>query len=253
MLSHPGYFPSIQKYNLLMYVAADELLFNSEYNLSSFLQNIPKHFKTQPDYRPDTKIIVEKIRDKSRVLYFPIYEELKLLDLGEKNSSDVLHIVWAHRWEHDKNPESFFQALYKLHEQGFSFKISVLGETYSQVPPIFEEARSILSDHILQFGFAKTKEEYYRILRDGDVIVSTAIHEFFGVSMLEGVYLGCFPLVPNRLVYPEIYSEECIYNTDTQLYKKLRNFIRNPSALRSRKIFTDFQKFSIKPFLTLFE
>ena len=212
---------SIQKYYWLINSAADELIFNSEYNLSSFLQRIPKHFKTQPDFRPNTARIVEEIRIKSRVLYFPIYEELKLLVTCGNTRLTDLHIVWPHRWEHDKNPDSFFRALFRLHEEGFGFKISVLGETYSQVPPVFEEARSILTDHILQFGFAETKEKYYDTLRDADVVVSTAVHEFFGVSMLEACYLGCFPLVPNRLVYPEIYPPECIFNTDTQLYKNI--------------------------------
>jgi hypothetical protein len=27
------------------------------------------------------------------------------------------------------------------------------------------------------------------------------------------VYLGCVPVLPNRLVYPEFYTEEYLYNT----------------------------------------
>jgi len=226
---------------------ADELLFNSEYNLSSFLGNITKHLKTQPDFRPDAKTVVEKISQKSRVLYFPIYEDLKSLKLGENESKSgtCLHIVWPHRWEHDKNPEAFFQALYRLEADGLEFKISVLGETYSAVPPVFEEARSRLKDHIANFGFPLSKDEYHDILRSADVVVSTALHETFGVAMLEATFLGCYPLVPNRLVYPEIYPVECIYSTETQLYKRLKQFAQYPKAAREHSVTIDFKRFSI--------
>lgn len=38
--------------------------------------------------------------------------------------------------EHDKGPELFFHALYQLAEQGLDFKVSVLGETFSEAPGI---------------------------------------------------------------------------------------------------------------------
>ena len=40
-----------------------------------------------------------------------------------------------------------------------------------------------------------------------------------------------FPSVPNRLVYPEIYDKipDCIYNTDNQLFKKIKDFALRPS------------------------
>jgi glycosyltransferase involved in cell wall biosynthesis len=156
-----------------------------------------------------------------------------------------LHIVWPHRWEHDKNPEAFFQALYTLKEGGSQFSVSVLGETFSEIPPVFLQAKAKLSEEIQNFGFVETREMYYQILREADVVVSTALHEFFGVSMLEATYLGCFPVVPSRLVYPEIYPEECLYNTDAQLVKKLRKFCADPERVRNQSISVDFGKFNI--------
>merc|ERR1712107_801426 len=169
--------------------------------------------------------------------------ELKTLDKVVVDDSGEVHIVWPHRWEHDKNPESFFQVLHRMHEEGLKFKVSVLGEMYSEVPPVFAEAKEILCDHIAQFGYAESKDDYYRVLRQADVVVSTAQHEFFGVSMLEASFLGCFPLVPNRLVYPEISPDQCIYNTDNQLYKKLKKFSLYPKAARKAEISIDYEKF----------
>lgn len=47
-----------------------------------------------------------------------------------------MHIVWNHRWEHDKNPEDFFSVLFELHTSHVSFSLSVLGESYGEVPEV---------------------------------------------------------------------------------------------------------------------
>jgi len=45
-------------------------------------------------------------------------------------------------------------------------------------------------------------------LSEADVFVSTARHEFFGISVVEAIAAGVYPLLPRRLSYPEIISDE---------------------------------------------
>ena len=105
-------------------LAADKILFNSYWNLESLCTNIPKFFKLFPDFKPSG--VPDRIRKKSKVVYFPV----KIPNQLESNLErfEVPHIVWAHRWEHDKNPEAFFEALKSIDSD---FRLSVLGETYS--------------------------------------------------------------------------------------------------------------------------
>ena len=65
-------------------------------------------------------------------------------------------------------------------------------------------------------------------------MVSTSNHEFFGVAVVEAAICGCYPLVPQRLVYPEIFGGDIesetsfCYRTEQQMFKKLKEFCVKP-------------------------
>ena len=86
--------------------------------------------------------------------------------------------------------------------------MSVLGESFAQVPEIFATAKSVLAEEIVQFGRVKSRDDYFNVLKDADVVVSTANHEFFGVAMVEAaIFGGCYPLVPVRQRGRGLYSD----------------------------------------------
>lgn len=120
-------------------------------------------------------------------------------------------IVWNHRWEFDKAPDAFFEALFELDARGVPFRLAVCGQRFRKAPPIFARARERLAHRVVQWGYLPSRAAYHRLLARCDLAVSTAIHEFFGISMLEATWFGARPLVPDRLSYPEIFPARYRY------------------------------------------
>jgi glycosyltransferase involved in cell wall biosynthesis len=112
-------------------------------------------------------------------------------------------VLWAARWEHDKNPETFFAALERLESLGVDFQIDVIGESYRRMPEVFQASRARWPDRIGRWGF-QDRAGYAAALREADAFVSTANHEFFGIAAVEAMTAGAYPLLPRRLAYPEL-------------------------------------------------
>lgn len=56
------------------------------------------------------------------------------------------------------------------------------------------------------------KAAYYALLAESKVVVSYALQENFGFGVAEAAYLGCTPVLPNRLVYPELYDQKYLFD-----------------------------------------
>ncbi|KAH8237495.1 hypothetical protein KR038_009745 [Drosophila bunnanda] len=233
---------------ILTCLVADTLLFNSHFNRTSFLDNVQPFLNIQPDFR--IKNIREKVEHKCEVLHFPIrFREFPSRlenSIRAEAEQDCLHLVWPHRWEHDKNPELLAEVLIGLNERQVDFKVTICGESYQTVPQAFERLQEKLGAKLISYG-ALSREDYVKTLLAGDIVLSTADHEFFGVAMLEATYCGCYPIAPNKLVYPEIYPKENLYNTSNALTKMLANLCRNPRVFRTRRD-KFFEMFSFDPY-----
>jgi glycosyltransferase involved in cell wall biosynthesis len=136
--------------------------------------------------------------------------------------------------EYDKQPELFFEALLEMKAAKLTFQVTLLGDDFAKSAGSLQEAQEQLADHIVHAGYLESALDYQNLLLSGrmDVVVSTALHEFQGLAILEATLAGIFPLCPYRLAYPEYLPPECLYKTDAQFKKKLRYFAKNPSHLR---------------------
>ncbi len=220
--------------NLISAAAANGLFFNSEYHLTAFLDEARRLVKQMPDAR--TEWVVDAVEKKAQVLYPGCRFGAAPIPL-EKNCLDRPLIVWNHRWDYDKKPEVFFDVLTELKKKGIGFYLALLGEQYEIIPEVFKTAKKIFKEEILVYGYVSSREEYQSWLAKGSVVVSTAIQENFGISVVEAVRHGCFPLLPNRLSYPEIMPEKfhnkIIYTSTSNLREKLEKFLQESNKYLS--------------------
>ena len=196
--------------NFTSALASDCNWFNSLFNLESMLDELTKKMSRWPDFRPSTAI--ETIRNKSSIHSPGI--ELPQIDLEDfagrrksrRDSGDPVRIVWAARWEHDKRPDLLLDTLRKLKQTSLDFKISVVGQSFQRIPEPFSQIENEFGEQILRFGYQDSREDYWIALAEADLFLSTADHEFFGLSTAEAIIAGLHPVLPNRLSYPGLLS-----------------------------------------------
>ena len=224
-------------------LTADRVFFNSEFHMISFMDALQPFLKHFTDHRELDSVNV--IHNKSRVLHLG-------MDLQQFNDHRVGKegkplVLWNHRWEYDKNPGLFFSVLKQVKNDGHNFKLAVLGENFSQSPKIFEEARRTFKDVIVQWGYVESFKEYAEWLWKADILPVTSNQEFFGVSVMEAIYCDTWPILPNRLTYPELLPpdqhKDHLYSGEDDLFNKITWALEHREKIKS----TPFHLFA-KPF-----
>ena len=243
--------------NISSALAADHVLFNSNYHSESFQVEGLKFLRKFPDYNePETMDVIQK---KSEVLYLGM--DLSKFDKYQNIKKNNPLILWNHRWEYDKNPEPFFRNLFKLKDDGIDFKVALLGESFNSKPSIFEEAKNRLKNQIVHYGFCDEFSAYAKWVWMADILPVTSNQDFFGGSVVESMYCDTYPLLPDRLTYPELLPNALhakhIYCSYDQLYNNLKKSILNIEETRKfsqKKIFNQYNwKSIIKSYDDLFE
>ena len=182
-------------------LVADHVAFNSEYHRTSFINGLNKFSSQLPD-----RLDIQSIIDKSSIIFSIL--DVELFHPAQNQNKLSKTILWNHRWEYDKRPDVFFEAMIHLKNKGIDFKLILLGRMNDTVLKLYSNQLASLKPQIHHLGFAPTKDDYYRLLSLSDIVVSTSIHDFFGISVLEGIYAGCRPLLPYDLAYPELVPTE---------------------------------------------
>ncbi len=207
-----GHSDNLEAQIVSLYAAlcANLILFNSHFNRDSFLTGVKNLLKRLPDQIP--KGLNETLTEKSSVLPVPINNSAFLLD--QEKPSPKLQIIWNHRWEYDKGPDRLLTALKKITPE-CPLTFHILGQSFRNIPSEFTAIKQLLIENqwLGEWGYIDSREKYIDVLKRSDAVLSTALHDFQGISILEAVATGCTPIVPNRLAYPELFSQETLYDS----------------------------------------
>jgi hypothetical protein len=131
--------------------------------------------------------------DKIKVTGLPIYNN-QYPDMMRKENI----VVFPHRLDSEKNPQLFDRLSIDATTEGWQF--------------------------IKTKEVCKTKKDYFKLLNRAKIAVSFADQETWGIAQQEALFAKCFPVVPNRLSYSEMYRRSFRYSSFEEavhLVKKL--------------------------------
>ena len=207
--------------NLLSALTADQVWFNSQFHLNDFIQGSRNFLKQMPDTRElhhldaleaQAHIIPPGFSTPANVPVSPSGKVQNHSDTQSARDPEIT-VGWVSRWEYDKCPEAFVTLLSMLSAADINFKLILLGARPRHPVPQLKEIHDAYEKHIVHDGFANDMDDYWRLLAQMDVVVSTANHEFFGIAICEAIWAGAVPIVPNRLSYQDHIPASCRYET----------------------------------------
>jgi len=202
---------------------AERIAFNSVFHLEDFFRALPALGMSAS--------ALAGARDRSLVLAVGI--DPNLLAGPDVRDEGPPVVLWNHRWEADKDPGAFVEAVVEIADVPFRLILAGEGPRADGYAALLLER---FGDRVLHAGFAPA-DLYPHLLRRSDVVVSTAHQEFFGVSIAEAMTCRAVPLVPNRLVYPELLGPElaqCLYEPGT-LAERLRMMLTDHASRETRR------------------
>jgi len=225
----PGSSPD-HSYSLTNWIstcAADAVLFNSGYHRQVFFDSLGGFLRGFPDMGHEH--LIQDVESRSDVL--PVGVDLSWVR-PRPVARRTPQILWNHRWEHDKDPEAFADAVEYLLRIGVDFELVLAGPRPGRTPVALERIRELAGDRIVHDDEAPM-DTYRKLVAGSDIVVSASRQEFFGISVVEAIASGCRPVLPDRLSYPwlipEEYHDEVLY-PEGELGPALARALQRPQA-----------------------
>lgn len=224
----------IEWINFMNTVTADLVIYNSDFHRNSYHRSLKTYIKKTPQTTLSPEYWIKRAQKRSITLYpgTDTPDNISKRSSGHKRP----RILWNHRWDHDKQPTVFLKTLIRCMDAGYDFEVILLGETPSVPSKKYNNLIDQLSERIVQNGYVQSRDDYFSLLISADIVISTAIQENFGLSIVEAIQCGCFPILPHRLSYPELipkeYHAEVLYHTDEDLFHKLATILEKKLFLQ---------------------
>ncbi len=203
--------------------AADRVVCNSAFHRDELFAALPPMLARFPDHR--AAAAVEEVRARTSVVGVGVdvdalaaARSAAARAAATRPAGSPTRILWNHRWEHDKDPVRFVDALVRLAATGRAFEVVVAGSHLPRDRVVADLAP--VADRIAHVG-SVPREAYPALVASCDLAVSTARHEFYGVALAEAAAAGVVPVAPRALAYPELVPDalhdELLYDDDASL------------------------------------
>ena len=182
-------------------------MFESVFVGSQYLKDTIRHGMETEGLDPtDNLIVTGQVWDAA--------DAIKTVEPSKRNEKIV---VWPHRLSDDKNVDDFYKLVSRLSQRFPNVRWIITSGRLNQTYKTRHDAVEFMT---------LTKPEYYQLLSDAVLMVSTAFHENFGYTIREATVLKTPILCPRRACYPEsILTQENLYGTFDELCNKTESVL----------------------------
>ncbi len=207
-------------------LVSDKVIFNTAFNMSSFMDSAYELLSGMPDYKLSGQLAV--IEQKSHII--PVGISTPTISPAKKKSIMPV-LLWNHRWEYDKAPGDFYNLICSIRNRGIKFKLILLGEIKKTKNEVYDKISIEFETDIIHKGYVENKTEYFHWLDIATHLPITARHDFQGLSTLEVISRNVIPICPSDLVYreyiPEKYHRILLFDHFQDLVEKTVNQLEN--------------------------
>jgi len=120
-------------------------------------------------------------------------------------------VVFAARWDQEKQPDFYMDLIERWHEQGppgVEFALLQGGELRSNDPRYVTRARAMAAEGKLTIHENLKKNDYYELLNDSRVLFNCALQDWVSNTVSEADALGCNVLYPAYRSFPETFAND---------------------------------------------
>ena len=210
--------------NLKSCLVADSILFNSEYHRINFIEAAVNLMDRLPDFQ--FQKLKPTLLKKSSVLQIGIdFKAIDQIKSGDNTFPKLPVLLWNHRWEFDKRPDTFIRLCKDLMCQNMDFEVMFLGQNHQNIPDFIESFINNNQSLFIYAGYAPGYEEYIQMLKSADILPVCSDHDYYGISVIEALYCGLEPILPIDMVYHEHLPrssqyDQCFYRGYDELLTK---------------------------------
>ena len=124
----------------------------------------------------------------------------------------AMRVVFAARWDQEKQPGFFMDLVEMYHNQGrhknVEFAILQGGSLRSNRPEYVDQARDLADVGALAIYENLSKNDYYALLNDSRVLFNCALQDWVSNTVSEADALGCNVLYPAYRSFPETFADD---------------------------------------------
>lgn len=170
------------------------------------------------------------------------------LKVTQAEGTRSVDVIFPHRLSFDKGVDDFTDLVDFHPDVNFCLCVPQTSEQF--ISPVYRER--LLKAKNLTVVYNQDDDEHLKTLASAKIVLSCSRQENFGYSVHKAVQVGCVPILPNKLCYPEYFKKEFLYGTFEEASRLIKFWVNNFHTYVPRSSQLEVRDFSFSGILNHF-